>query len=142
MPVSILPPLQSNLATAKASYNNAVTNKERYERLVKAGAISQKQYEDIALNVDNARANMAAIQQQMKYTVVRSPMSGIVSEVKVEQGSFATLGMQLGNVVDVSKLKMVLKVPEEDVIKLRKGQPVKITNRCLPRSRIQRQHFA
>ena len=124
--------LQSNLTTAKASYNNAVKNKERYERLVTAGAISQKQYEDIALNVNNERANMSAIQQQMKYTVVRSPMSGIVGEVKVEQGSFATLGMQLGNVVDVSKLKMVLKVPEEDVIKLRKGQPVKIMTDVYP----------
>ncbi len=124
--------LQSNLSTARASYNNAITNKERYERLVKAGAISQKQYEDIALNVDNARANMSAIEQQMKYTVVHSPMSGIVSEVKVEQGSFATLGMQLGSVVDISKLKMVLKVPEEDVIKLRKGQPVKIKTDVYP----------
>ncbi len=75
---------------------------------------------------------MAAIQQQMKYTVVRSPMSGIVGEVKVERGSFATLGMQLGNVVDVSKLKMVLKVPEEEVIKLRKGQPVKIVTDVYP----------
>ncbi len=124
--------LQSNMATARASYNNAVTNKERYERLVKAGAISQKQYEDIALNVDNARASLSSIEQQLKYTVVNSPMSGIVSEVKVEQGSFATLGMQIGNVVDISKLKMVLKVPEEDVIKLRKGQPVKIQTDVYP----------
>lgn len=124
--------LKSNLMTAQAAYNNAVKNKERYERLVNAGAISQKQYEDIALNVNNERANVSAIQQQMKYTVVNSPMSGIVGEVKVEQGSFATLGMQLGNVVDVSRLKMVLKVPEEDVIKLRKGQPVTIQTDVYP----------
>lgn len=124
--------IQSNLSTAQASYNNAVKNKERYERLVTAGAISQKQYEDIALNVENERANVSAIQQQMKYTVVHAPMSGIVSEVKVEQGSFATMGMQIGNVVDISKLKMVLKIPEEDVIKLKKGQPVKIQTDVYP----------
>jgi membrane fusion protein, multidrug efflux system len=124
--------IQSNLATATASYNNAVKNKERYERLVEAGAISQKQYEDVALNVENARANLTSIQQQMKYTVVHSPMSGIIGEVKVEQGSFATMGMQLGTVVDISSLKMVLKVPEEDVIKLKKGQPVSIQTDVYP----------
>lgn len=124
--------IQSNLATAKASYNNAVKNSERYERLVKAGAISQKQYEDVALNVENVRADVAAIQQQMKYTIIRSPMSGIIGEVKVEQGSFATLGMQIGTVVDISRLKMVLKVPEEDVIKLKQGQSVTIKTDVYP----------
>ena len=124
--------IQSNMATATASYNNAVKNRERYERLVEAGAISQKQYEDVALNVENARANLTGIQQQMKYTVVNSPMSGIIGEVKVEQGSFATMGMQIGTVVDISSLKMVVKVPEEDVIKLKKGQPVSILTDVYP----------
>lgn len=118
--------IQSNLATAQAAYNNAVKNKERFQRLAEAGAISQKQYEDVALNVENARANLQGIQQQLKYTIIRSPMSGIVSTVKVEKGSFATPGMQLGSIVDVSKLKMVLKVSEGDVIKLKEGQPVSI----------------
>jgi membrane fusion protein, multidrug efflux system len=124
--------VQSNMTTARAAYNNAVKNKERYERLVKAGAISQKQYEDIALNVDNARANLTSIQQQMKYTVIHSPMSGIIGDVKLEQGSFATMGTQIGNVVDVSKLKMVLKVPEEDVLKLKEGQTVQIKTDVYP----------
>lgn len=124
--------VESNLATAKATYNNAVKNEERYKRLVQAGAISQKQYEDVALNVENTRSNVQGIQQQMKYTIIRSPMSGIVSEVKVEKGSFASPGTQLGNVVDISRLKMVVKVPEEDVIKLKKGQPVSIKTDVYP----------
>jgi len=124
--------IQSNLATARATYNNAVKNKERYERLANAGAISQKQYEDVALNVENARANVQSIQQQMKYTIIRSPMSGVVSKVKVERGSFATPGMELGSVVDISRLKMVVKVDEQNVIKLKKGQSVSITTEVYP----------
>lgn len=124
--------LLSNLATAQATYNNAVKNMDRYQRLVAAGAISQKQYEDVSLNVESARANVNSIKQQMKYTIVRSPMSGIVGNVKVERGSFATLGMQLGNIVDVSKLKMVLKVSESDVIKLKTGLPVAIKTEVYP----------
>lgn len=124
--------IQSNLATAQASYNNAVKNKERYQRLAEAGAISQKQYEDIALNVEKAYADVQSIRQQMKYTIIHSPMSGVVSRVKVERGSFATPGMELGSVVDISKLKMVVKVDEQDVIKIKKGQSVSIKTEVFP----------
>lgn len=124
--------IQSSLATAKATYNNAVKNKERYQRLAEAGAISQKQYEDVALNVENAKTNVQSIQQQMKYTIIRSPMSGVVSKVKVERGSFASPGMELGSVVDISRLKMVVKVDEQNVIKLKKGQPVSIKTEVYP----------
>lgn len=118
--------IQSNLATAEATYNNALKNKERYQRLAEAGAISQKQYEDVALNVDNAIANVQSIRQQMKYTIIKSPMSGIISKVNVEQGSFASPGMELGSIVDISSLKMVINVDEQDVIKLKPGQLVSI----------------
>ncbi len=124
--------IQSSLATANAALNKAIKDKERYERLVNAGAISQKQYEDIALNVDNARANLAGIQQQMKYTIIRSPMSGTVSSVLVERGSFATVGMKIGTVIDVSRLKMVVQVSETDVVKIKKGQPVEIKTEVYP----------
>ena len=124
--------LQASLASAQATYNNAIKNKERYERLAEAGAISQKQYEDVALSVEKARTDMKNIQQQMKYTNIHSPMSGFVSKVKVEQGSFASPGMELGSVVDISKLKMVVRVDEQDVIKLKKGQPVSIKTEVYP----------
>jgi len=124
--------IQSNLATANAALKKAIKDKERYERLANAGAISQKQYEDIALTVDNENAHLAGIEQQMKYTIIRSPMSGTVSEVKVEKGSFATVGMNIGSVVDASKLKMVVDVSEADVVKLKKGQPVQIKTEVYP----------
>ncbi len=124
--------IQSNLATANAALQKAIKDKERYQRLVTAGAISQKQYEDVALTVDNERASLAGVQQQMKYTIIRSPMSGTVSEVSVEKGSFTTVGMKIGSVIDVSKLKMVIKVSESDVVRIKKGQPVEIKTDVYP----------
>lgn len=124
--------IQSSLAAAQATLNNAVKNRERYERLAEAGAISQKQYEDVALNVEKAQTDVQNIQQQLKYTTIHSPLSGFVSQVKVEQGSFATQGMELGSVVDISKLKMIVKVDEQSVIKIKKGQSVSIKTEVYP----------
>lgn len=124
--------IRSNLSTAQASFNQALKDKDRYQRLLNVGAISQVKFEEITLNVENTRANLTGIQQQLKYTTIKSPMSGIINEVRVERGSFATVGMQIGSVVDVSKLKMILKVGEEDVIKLKKTQQVSIRTTVYP----------
>ncbi|MBK8503796.1 MAG: efflux RND transporter periplasmic adaptor subunit [Saprospiraceae bacterium] len=124
--------VQSQLATAKASMDKAKKDVERYERLVKAGAVSQLQLEDVKLNLQNMETNVTAVEQQLKYTTVKSPMTGIVKKVKVEEGSFATPGAVIATVVDISSLKMVVKVPETDIMKVRRGQPVEIQTEVYP----------
>ncbi|GJM35054.1 MAG: MexH family multidrug efflux RND transporter periplasmic adaptor subunit [Saprospiraceae bacterium] len=124
--------IQSQLATANASLEKAKKDVERYERLVTAGAVSQLQYEDVKLSMENAKTNVTAIQQQLKYTIVHSPMTGIIKELKVEEGSFATPGSPIATVVDVSRLKMVIKVPETEIIRIKKGQKVEIQTEVYP----------
>ena len=124
--------IRSQLATANASKDKAQKDVERFERLVKAGAVSQLQVEEMRLNLQNMQTNVTAVEQQLKYTTVKSPMTGIVKEVKVEEGSFATPGAVIATVVDVSRLKMVVKVPEADIVKVRKGQSVEILTDVYP----------
>lgn len=124
--------LRSQLATANASLAKAKKDVERFERLAKAGAVSQLQLEDMRLNLQNVQTNVTAVEQQLKYTTVRSPMTGIVKEVIVEEGSFATPGMVIASVVDISRLKMVVKVPEIDIVKVKKGQQVEIGTEVYP----------
>ncbi|MCB0643311.1 MAG: efflux RND transporter periplasmic adaptor subunit [Phaeodactylibacter sp.] len=124
--------IRSQVATAEAALTKAQKDVERFERLAKVGAVSQLQLEEMQLNLQNVQSNLTATEQQLKYTTVRSPMTGIVKEVKVEEGSFATPGAVIATVVDVSQLKMVVKVPETDIIKVKKGQPVEIITEVYP----------
>ncbi|MCB0687834.1 MAG: efflux RND transporter periplasmic adaptor subunit [Saprospiraceae bacterium] len=124
--------IQSQLATAEASLSKAEKDVERFERLLKAGAVSQLQLEEMKLNKQNMETNVTAVEQQLKYTVINSPMTGTVKEVKVEEGSFATPGAIIATVVDISSLKMVVKVPEVDIIKVEKGQAVEIQTEVYP----------
>lgn len=124
--------IQAQLGTATATMQKAQKDVERYERLVNAGAISQQQFEEVKLNYQNMQANVTAVQQQLKYSTARSPMSGIIKEVMVEQGSFASPGSVIASIVDINQLKMVVKVGEKDIIKVRRGQGVKITTDVYP----------
>ncbi|MCB0570238.1 MAG: efflux RND transporter periplasmic adaptor subunit [Phaeodactylibacter sp.] len=124
--------VRSQLATAQAALEKAQKDVERFERLAQAGAVSQQQLEEMRLNFQNKQANLTAVEQQLKYTTARSPMTGIVKEVKVEEGSFASPGAVIATVVDVSRLKMVVKVPETQIVKVRKGQSVNIRTEVYP----------
>jgi len=124
--------IQAQLSTADASLEKARKDVERYERLLKAGAISQQQYEEVKLGLANSEANLTAIKQQLNYTKVSSPMTGYIKEIKVEEGSFAAPGSPIATVVDINQLKLVVKVSETDIIKIKKGQKVNIHTEVYP----------
>ncbi|WP_338789888.1 efflux RND transporter periplasmic adaptor subunit [Bernardetia sp. MNP-M8] len=122
----------AQLTSVRAVVAKAKKDVERYERLTEAGAISQQQYEEVKLNYQNAQANVTAIEQQLKYSMARSPMAGIIKEVKVEEGSFASAGTLIATVVDIEKLKMIVKVGEKEIVKIKNGQSVEITTDVYP----------
>ena len=124
--------VSSQLATAKAALAKAEKDLERYENLLEAGAISLTQFEEVNLDVKNKLTNLTTIQQQLQYTSTKSPLSGVIKEIHVEEGSFANSGTNLATVVDISSLKMIVNVDEKDVIKITENQKVKIVTEVYP----------
>jgi len=118
--------------TAQASLEKARKDVERYKNLLDVGAISQTQYEEIKLGMQNQLSSITAIEQQLKYTTAKSPMSGIIKEIMLESGSFANLGTEIASVVDISKLNMIIKLDEKDIVKVKRGQVVKIITEVYP----------
>ncbi len=124
--------IRAQLTTAQASLDKATKDVERYHNLLQVGAISQTQYEEIQLGMQNQQSNIAAIQQQLQYTKVKSPMSGIVSDLMLEAGSFTNPGTPIATVVDISQLNMIVMVDEKDVVKVRSGQSVEVKTEVYP----------
>jgi len=119
--------IQAQLNIARASIEKATKDVERYQNLLKVGAISQTQYEEVELALGNQESNLAGIEQQLQYTTATSPMSGIVKDVLLEQGSFATPSKEIVTIVDISQLNMIVRLDEKEVVKVRKGKKVNIT---------------
>ena len=124
--------VNSQLSTAEASLKKAQKDFERYERLEKAGAVSQLQKEEAQLAVDNARANLAAVQQQFGFTTVYAPISGFVDQVAVEEGGFVMPGNQIASLIQVDRLKLVVKVSEDELSDISVGQKVSVSTSVYP----------
>ena len=119
-------PLQNQLSLAEASLEKMEKDKSRMENLLEGEAVTKRQVEDIQLGRKKAETNVSVLEENIDKTSIKSPMSGHLSMLFIEQGSFVGGGMKIAEIVDVSRLKLVVRVSEEVVVKLKKGQKVKV----------------
>ncbi|MTI32723.1 efflux RND transporter periplasmic adaptor subunit [Xanthovirga aplysinae] len=124
--------LQSQLHSVEISLQKAVKDLERYQKVQAAGAVSRSQIEDIELGISKLEAQKAGIKQQISFSVVSSPINGVVNDVFVEKGEFVMAGTKVAEVIDTKKLQLILKVSEKDLLHLKEGMKVKITTDVYP----------
>jgi RND family efflux transporter MFP subunit len=124
--------LSSQLSGAQSAFAKAEKDVARYERLLKVGAISQSALEDTRIQMENARANIAQINQQLSFTVVKSPIDGVVNKLMVEETSFVMPGNEIAEIVQVDRLKIIVNVAEDNLSKIKEGQQVTIKTDVYP----------
>jgi len=116
------------IAMAEAQEVNAEATHRRMTDLHARGSATEKNLEDAQAGyrvaraaVEQARANLTAAEATLSYAEVRSPVAGWVVERRVEAGDMAAPGQPLFVVDDLAKVKVVVQVPESDVVGIDRG---------------------
>jgi RND family efflux transporter MFP subunit len=119
---------------AEAQLENARAQHDRIVALHAKGSVTDKNLEDASAAyrvaeaaVEQATANLAAAQVMLGYAEIRSPVSGWVVAKMAEAGDMASPGAPLVTVEDLSRVKVVVEVPESDVVGLAPGDPATVT---------------
>ncbi|MGI9534409.1 MAG: efflux RND transporter periplasmic adaptor subunit [Thermodesulfobacteriota bacterium] len=86
---------KSKLAEQQTLLANAESDLGRYEPLVKENAISEIEYDsaksryDAAISsVEAAQANLEAAEIELSYTIINSPLNGIIGKTKAKVGDY------------------------------------------------------
>ncbi len=124
--------LSSQLSSANSAFAKAEKDVARYERLLEVGAVSQSALEDVRLQRENSRANIAQINQQLSFTTVKSPINGVVNKLMVEETSFVMPGNEIAEIVQVDRLKIIVNVAEDNLAKIKEDQLVDIKTDVYP----------
>lgn len=118
---------------AEAQLENARVQHQRMVDLHGRKSVTDKNLEDATAGfrvaeagLDQAGANLAAAKVMLGYAEIRSPVAGWVVEKRVEAGDMATPGMPLFTVEDLSKVKVVVQVPEAEVGGLAEGASARV----------------
>ncbi len=118
--------LRAEVMRADASYTKAKRDMERFTNLAEGDAITQRQLEDARLGLNNAEANLIVARKRLADTSIKSPINGKINQKFIEVGSYLSNATQLFNIVNVSKLKLNVRVPESQVLLVKEGQKVKV----------------
>lgn len=151
---------RADLKRIAASLKDAERDLERQRQLIASGDIAQSDLDDVQLRrdevlaqrdsveaalraaerdievathrLDAADAEIAQARENLEYTVIRSPIEGVVTVLNAEVGELVVTGTMnnagtvIMEVADLSRMLMVAEVDEADIGKIELGQRAQV----------------
>ena len=138
---------QAQLESAKANYIIAESNYKRFEKLYETNSISLSDFEQARSSFKSAEASLKAAetqlqaakastsstqsaaknaQNQVSYTVMQAPFSGVITEVRAEANELVGQGNPIININSEIDPDVEIGVPENFISELESNQKVKV----------------
>ncbi len=136
---------ETNLKKAEATYKRSVELHK--EQLISDEALenAKTQYEtalaqrnSLLHRIAQAKASLQSTIDSLNKTIIRSPIDGVVTSLKVEEGEVAVVGTMnnpgtvLLTIADLSVMEVEVDVDETDVINVKLGQKAEVKVDALP----------
>jgi RND family efflux transporter MFP subunit len=106
---------------------------DRLQSLLKAGAISQNEFDTAQHSLDTAQANLASLDAQVRegtvqlqYYHVTAPAPGVVGDLAVREGDRVTTSTMITTIDDKSGFEAYIQVPVDRAPDAHLGLPVQI----------------
>lgn len=134
---------EANVANAEASLELAAANETRTRGLFAQEYVSRQELDQATQALKSARAQVALSRAQLAkdrtnlaYSIIRSPVSGVVVDRQVDVGQTVAASFQTPTLFkiaqDLRKMQIDSSFAEADVGNIREGQPVHFTVDAFP----------
>jgi RND family efflux transporter MFP subunit len=124
--------LKLQLQSIEVQIEGLLADVKRYSVLAKADAIQGVQLEKAELGLKSAEVQKAILLEQINKTSIKAPFNGIVTAKMTEMGAFASPGMPLLQITDISRLKFTINIPDNELDRFVMGQNHKLTTDASP----------
>jgi HlyD family secretion protein len=119
---------QSTFEQAQQKYDEMLSQFESSSEQIKADEMGLVV---AGHNLDSQKAQIDEAKEAIEYTIMRSPIDGVVTRINNEVGEMVTGSMNYSGslimtIADLSKMQLVARVDEADVGKIRVGQETNI----------------
>lgn len=124
--------LKASLAQTQASLGLAQTTFDRLSTLIKAGAISQQEFDQATSDLEARKAEINLIKAQLKEAQITASFSGSTGDRKVSVGQFVNQGTLLTTLIKQDPMKAEFHIPERFLGQLKNGQSIEVTVAAYP----------
>lgn len=119
----------SNLEQAKLQLANDSTELVRIKGLYEVGGVSKSELDAIQLSYNVRKTSYHNL---LENTVLRSPITGVVTARNYDKGDMYTMGQPLFTVQEITPVKLLVGISESDYTRVKKGDKVSLTVEALP----------
>jgi RND family efflux transporter MFP subunit len=120
------------IKTSEVTIKKLESDIQRTKDLIAGDAAPATAINDLNYNLESTKIQKETIQQQIADNNIYAPISGIIVQKNANAGEFANPGTPLASIMDVSILKAIVFVSEQNVYDLKIGQPAQITSSIFP----------
>jgi HlyD family secretion protein len=124
---------QKEVEAARAALEDARTRLKLAEANRVQLPMRQKEVQQAQATVEQLQSALKEARTRLADTIIRAPMSGVVTQRYIESGELVTsgvatfsTGMPLVQIADLSRMRIKLQVNEVDIGKVKVGQKVEI----------------
>jgi len=127
----------------KKLFDEELISREQVEGAEAQHDISEAQYKAILFQIDQAKASLQSSLDNLNKTSYNSPIDGIITSLRVEEGEVAIIGTMnnpgtvLMTIADLSVMEVEVEVDETDVIGVQTGQIAEVKVDAFPEQTIQ-----
>jgi len=125
--------LKANSVEAEAAYSNAEKDFDRYTILFEQKSASQKEMDDVTMQYKMAKAKLEAVNQMeaeveemLRYANIKAPYDGTITRKYMNEGDLASPGMPLVAIEKNNQFKVMARIPETEISKIKKNDLVKV----------------
>jgi len=120
--------------TLEIAENEMELRREQFEKARSELQSRQARIQTIEADLASARAEVARLQEDLTDTVVRTPFDGVIGDRFVEIGDQVAPGQKLLTVLEISRVKVVARIPSEFIGNIEAGMLVEVTTRPYPKT--------
>lgn len=120
------------LKNAEIQIEGLEADVERYRVLAVADAIQGIQLEKTELALRTAKVQEQIVAEQIRKTTIKAPFSGVVTARYADAGAFAGPGTPLLQLTDLSVLRFVVNVAEDQLDHFKPGAPYRVSVDAFP----------
>jgi len=111
---------ENTLASARAEYELAKLDLERNRSLYSEQLITKAQIDQAKAKVETFNASVKNAELGVERAAIRAPISGLVNHLDVKEGLFMNDHDPVGIILDNSRVKVTVGIPEADVNEIKK----------------------
>ncbi|UJH68757.1 efflux RND transporter periplasmic adaptor subunit [Allomuricauda sp. SCSIO 65647] len=130
--------IDASIIEAKAAYQNAEKDYQRFVNLFGQNSASQKELDDMTSRYEMAKARYQAAQQMRKevdaqfvYANIRAPFGGVITNTHIDEGAMANPGMPLVSLEAPGSYEIEAKVAEGSINQLKVGAQASVFVKAL-----------